>query len=66
MILISNIETIILNKGLKKSHVAKEVGISNQMMSRWLKQEAYPSADKLWKLAFILDCRVDDLYRYEK
>jgi len=61
-----NIENIIVGKGLKKGYIAKELGISSQQLRRWIIGNYYPPADKLFKLAKLLDCKVDDLYELEE
>lgn len=57
---------IITEKGLKKGYVANEIGVSGQQMSNWIVGRSYPTADKMYKLAAFLNCKVDDLYDYEE
>lgn len=58
----SNIEKLINEKGYQKQFVAKQVGVSPTQLSHWIKGKHYPAADKLFKLAFVLGCKVDELY----
>jgi len=61
-----NIEKIIKEKGFLKKYIAKEVGITPSQLSYWITMKNFPSADKLFKLARVLNCKVDDLYEYEE
>lgn len=58
----SCIETIILQRGYLKKHIAKEVGITPAQLSNWIKMNNFPTADKLFLLAKVLNVKVDDLY----
>jgi putative transcriptional regulator len=60
------IEELIESKGMKKKYVAKEIGITPNQLSNWLGMKAFPPIDKAYKLAKLLDCKVDDLYEWEK
>jgi|UPI00017E5EEA putative transcriptional regulator len=50
------------NKGLKQKFVAQKTGISQQQLSDYETGKAYPRIDKAYKIAAVLDCKVDDLY----
>ncbi len=50
------------NSGYKKKWIAKQLGISQEVLSRWANGHSMPSVNNLFKLAKILDCKVDDLY----
>ncbi|MFS0776275.1 helix-turn-helix transcriptional regulator [Neobacillus sp. 3P2-tot-E-2] len=49
-------------KGMKKKYVAKEIGITPNQLSNWLAMKSFPPLDKAYKLADLLNCKVDDLY----
>lgn len=49
-------------KGMKKKYIAKEIGITPNQLSNWLAMKSYPPLDKAYKLADLLNCKVDDLY----
>lgn len=53
---------LIISKGMKKKHVAKEVGITPNQLSNWLAMKSYPPLDKAYILADLLGVKVDDLY----
>lgn len=61
----NNLEEMIHKSGLKKGFLAKQINVTPQQFSKWIKGEHYPPADKLFKLAKLLDCKVDDLYELE-
>ncbi|QKE74787.1 helix-turn-helix transcriptional regulator [Arthrobacter citreus] len=61
-----NLEKIILKKGFKKGFIAKEIGVTPQHFSKWIKGELYPPADKLFRLAKLLSCTVDEMYTDEE
>lgn len=49
-------------RGLKNKFVAKKLEVSQEQVSKWRNNKAYPRADRLFKLAELLDVKVDDLY----
>jgi putative transcriptional regulator len=61
----SNIGQIIEKKGYKKRFVAEKMGITQTQLSNWISGRSYPSTPKLFKLAYFLDCKVDELYYFE-
>lgn len=66
MKLVCKIGKLIEEEGYLKKHVAKKVGVSPTQLSNWIAENNYPGADKLFKLAQVLNCKVDDLYEYEE
>lgn len=51
---------------ISKQWLADELGVSRQMLSNYLAGKSYPPADKLFKLAHLLNRKVDDLYSFEE
>jgi len=49
------LEEMIENKGLKKTWIAKEIGISTRQLSNWLKYENLNQVTKFFKLLEILN-----------
>ena len=49
-------------RGYKKKWVAEQLGVSQNVLSRWINDGAMPSVKKLFELAKILNCKADDLY----
>ncbi|RBW69474.1 helix-turn-helix domain-containing protein [Bacillus taeanensis] len=58
----SRIGEIIDQRGYKKRYIAEMMGISQNQLSNWVTGKSYPTAVKLFELAELLDCTVDDLY----
>jgi putative transcriptional regulator len=58
----SRIGEWIEKRGYKKKFIAEQLGISQRQMSKWINGESYPTVPKLFRLAEILNCKVDDLY----
>lgn len=61
----SRIGHVIDSKGLKHKWVAEQMGIDPTVLSRWVNDRGKPSVDKLFQLADILNCKVDDLYTWK-
>lgn len=59
------IKELIVAKDLKQKDVAKELGVSAQQLSNWVKGVSYPRFETAFKLAKLLGCKVDDLYKGE-
>lgn len=56
------IKEIIADRGYKHIYVANKVGVSSQQMSNWISGNSYPRIEKLFALAKVLDCKIEDLY----
>lgn len=52
--------------GFKKKYIAKELDISPTQLSNWIAGRSYPPIEKAFKLAELLQCKVDDLYEEMK
>jgi len=50
-------------RGYKKKWIAAQIGVSQEVLSRWINGRNMPSLEKAFKLAEILECKVDDLYK---
>lgn len=57
---------LIVKSGYMKKYIAKELGITPNQLSNWLAGRSYPPLDKAYKLADLLNCKVDDLYERKK
>lgn len=68
----SRINEIIKVKGYRKKWVAEQLGISSSYLSQWCKNnergvaENPPNALYSFRLAYLLGCRVDDLFEYRE
>lgn len=50
-------------RGIKKSFLAKKIGVSPQTVSSWIGNKHYIPMDKAYKIKELLGCLVDDLYK---
>ena len=50
-------------RGILSVQFADAMGVSPSAVNKWVYGKAYPSADKLPKLAELLGCTIDELYR---
>ena len=53
---------LIEDKGLKKSYIARKIGISPGLLSKCLSGERKPKLDTAKKLADILKCSIEDIF----
>lgn len=58
----SNIGELIDKKGYKKKYIATKLDVTPTQLSNWVSGRSYPTIEKAFRLAEILDCKVDDLY----
>lgn len=62
----NNINVWIAKSGMPKKEVANELGVSPIVLSRWINGHSMPSLINAFKLADILNCKVDELYYLDK
>ena len=53
-------------KKFVKKDAAEKLGMMPQQFSALIKGKAFTTAEKMFMLAEMLDCKVDDLYEYVK
>ena len=58
----SNIERLIRESGLRDEVIREALQIKQPQLRNIKKGESYPTAPKLFALAKLLKCKVDDLY----
>ncbi len=56
------IDDLIHNKGLKKRHVAKQLGVNENTLINWCNNRSMPKLDKAVELAELLGVDITDLY----
>ena len=61
----NNIDYWIEKRGYKKKWIADQLGVSKNVLSRWIHNHSDPSLENAFKLARLLDCKVDDLFIYK-
>ncbi len=57
----NNIKYYREKRNLSQLAVAEKLSVSQQAVAKWETEESLPRADKLWKLAQIFHCTIDDL-----
>lgn len=62
----SNINVWIAKSEKSKKEIAEKMGVSQTVLSRWINNKSKPSLDNAFKLAELLNCKVDDLYEKDK
>ena len=63
--MISRIGELIDAAGYKKKFIAKELEISPTQLSNWISSRSFPTMEKAFKLAQLLNVKVDDLYEHD-
>jgi len=53
-------------RGRTNKWIALQLGVRPETVSRWSNNKGMPPGDKLFKLADLLECNVDDLYERRK
>ena len=61
LIITENLKREINQSGMKKSDIAKAIGVSNATVSQYLSGRAQPTLATLSKLCSVLDCSADDI-----
>lgn len=61
----SNIRDLINQSPYKREYIQKQMNISANTLSNWCTGRSKPSVDDLFKLAKLLNVKVDDLYKEE-
>lgn len=50
----------------KQSDIYRQLGVTPQQFSNWVKGNSAPYLEMAFKLAILLDCKVDDLWEYKE
>ncbi|PFP30104.1 transcriptional regulator [Bacillus sp. AFS073361] len=50
----------------RREYISKHMGVSRNTLSNWCTGKTYPTAPQLFKLAELLDVKVDDLYEVKE
>ena len=59
----NNLKSLREQKHFTQMYIAKKIGVTQQAIAKWETGESLPRADKLFKLAKILNCTVDELLK---
>lgn len=57
-----NLQKFIILRGLSKSDIAENLGITNAMLSRYIHGKAMPSFDKGRDIAILMGCSMEELF----
>ncbi|MED0688049.1 helix-turn-helix transcriptional regulator [Anoxybacillus ayderensis] len=60
----SRIAEHIEKSGYRRKYIADKIGVSYRQLASYIAGEHYPPVPKLFFLAKLLGCRVDDLYEW--
>lgn len=66
MKLIPLIEEKVAKRGYKKSFIAEKLGISVRQLRKYETGESLVPMDKAFVLSRLLNCKIDDLYKWEE
>ena len=58
----NSLERTLHEQGRKKSWLARQLGVSNSTVTKWLKGEARPTDDKKVKISTLLGVPVEELF----
>lgn len=62
----SKIGEIMKNSPYKRTYIEKQMEVSRNTLSNWCTGKTHPSAPELFKLAKLLEVKVDEMYEYEE
>jgi putative transcriptional regulator len=62
----SKIGAMLRSSKYRREYVQQKLGVSANTLSNWSRGNTYPTVDKAFILAELLDCKVEDLYEYIK
>ena len=60
-LILENLKNAMEKAGFSQSSLARKLGVSKEIVSKWLSGKKFPRPDKLLRLALILDLHLDDL-----
>ncbi|MBA4601888.1 helix-turn-helix transcriptional regulator [Thermoactinomyces sp. AMNI-1] len=50
---------------MTQDQIAKSLDVKPQSVSSWVQGKTFPKVETLFKLAVLLNCKVDNLYKIE-
>lgn len=62
----SNIEEWLKKSGYRKDFIAEKLGITVKQLNNYITNTSFPNAHRLFKLAHLFNCQVDDLYEVQE
>ncbi len=58
----NNLKNILIGKGIKESWLAKQLGVTNQAVTNWVKEYSFPRRKNLKGISKILSVTVDEIF----
>jgi DNA-binding XRE family transcriptional regulator len=62
----SRIKVRLAELDMQQIDFAEKMGVTKQTLNGWVKGRVKPPLEIAFKMAFLLDCKVDDLWKYEE
>jgi putative transcriptional regulator len=62
----SKIGILLRTSKYRREYIQKELGVSANTLSNWCTGKTYPTIDKAFILAKLLEVNLDDLYEFEE
>ncbi|MEM5592775.1 helix-turn-helix domain-containing protein [Niallia circulans] len=60
----SNIKIRLAENRMKHQDLSKELNVTKQTLSNWVNGKSAPTLETAFKMAHVLNCKVDDLFTY--
>jgi DNA-binding XRE family transcriptional regulator len=51
---------------IKQQDLSEQLGVTKQTLNGWVNSRTVPTLEMAFRIAKILDCKVDDLFTYEE
>ncbi len=61
----NNIKKLREQKGITQCELASEIGVTQACIAQWETTNGMPRASLIPKIAKVLNCKIDDLFRKE-
>ena len=62
----SKIGMLLRTSKYRREYIQKVLGVSANTLSNWCTGKTYPTIDKAFQLAKLLDVKLDDLYHFRR
>lgn len=62
----SKLKVRLAELNMKHQDLANELGVTKQTLSLWVNSKSFPTLEMAFKIAKMLECKVDDLFTYKK
>jgi DNA-binding XRE family transcriptional regulator len=62
----SKLKVKLAEREIKQQELSEILGVTKQTMSLWVTGKSTPTLETAFKIANLLDCKVDDLFTYNE